>query len=143
MNEGMIAAWNLKVGYDDTVYHLGDFAMGSSRYWESTRKRLNGKIILVRGNHDNVKKLKDFIEEIHDELYLEHNGITYWMSHYPLNDQRRGKPKKVCYRLCGHIHEKWLIKDNCFNVGCDLAPNYAPRHISEIEEICKQNLSYE
>ena len=53
MDEALIANWNQTVNSEDTVYVLGDF----SDYGEDTQdaeilKRLNGRKMLVMGNHD-------------------------------------------------------------------------------------------
>ena len=50
--EGMIEAWNRVVKSHHRVLHLGDFAMGPKTAWPAIRAQLNGKITLVRGNHD-------------------------------------------------------------------------------------------
>lgn len=52
MNRELIARWNARVKPEDTVYHLGDFAMGSRTRWPEFREVLNGSIVLVLGNHD-------------------------------------------------------------------------------------------
>ena len=52
MNDDLIDAWNSVVGRGDTVYHLGDFALGPKVEWPCIRARLNGTIVLVLGNHD-------------------------------------------------------------------------------------------
>ena len=49
MNEALIASWNARVGKNDLVYHLGDFAWGD---WRPILERLNGDIILISGGHD-------------------------------------------------------------------------------------------
>lgn len=59
MTETIIAAWNSVVGSDDVVLHVGDFAMGPPTAHPGFRSRLNGRIYLVRGNHD--KKNPNFI----------------------------------------------------------------------------------
>ena len=53
MNEGLIKRWNNKVERGDIVYVLGDLI------WKTMTndaayliKRLNGQIILIKGNHD-------------------------------------------------------------------------------------------
>jgi len=50
-DEAMIERWNSVVGPEDTVYHLGDVAMHTSPI-ERILPRLNGKKILIVGNHD-------------------------------------------------------------------------------------------
>lgn len=51
MNEVLISNWNAVVQPEDTVYVVGDFSM-AFRPVELYTKRLNGKKILVAGNHD-------------------------------------------------------------------------------------------
>lgn len=52
MNRTLIKNWNEVVSNQDTVIHLGDLSLGNK---EETRKiisQLNGKKILIKGNHD-------------------------------------------------------------------------------------------
>lgn len=53
MNKHMFEAWNRIVRPQDIVLHLGDFAlqMDEAAVTQLVSK-LNGKIILIRGNHD-------------------------------------------------------------------------------------------
>jgi calcineurin-like phosphoesterase family protein len=46
----LIHRWNEVVSHDDTVLHLGDFCMQNPP--RDILKKLNGKKILLRGNHD-------------------------------------------------------------------------------------------
>ena len=48
----IIERWNNKVPENGIVFHLGDFAFGGSDIWNNTRKRLNGTVYLIEGNHD-------------------------------------------------------------------------------------------
>jgi calcineurin-like phosphoesterase family protein len=51
MNDAMVRNWNAVVSPEDIVYHLGDFAF-AARAVEYYTPLLNGKKILVLGNHD-------------------------------------------------------------------------------------------
>ena len=62
MNEAIIDNWNSVVGEEDTVFHLGDFCLGSSAEWNKILNRLNGKIYLILGNHDLKNIRQGFIE---------------------------------------------------------------------------------
>ncbi len=54
MNSVLIKNWNSVVKKQDIVYHLGDFAMNMQRgITEAIVKSLNGRITLIKGNHDN------------------------------------------------------------------------------------------
>lgn len=52
MNETIIFRWNERVEPDDTVWVLGDVALGSIEESLALVSRLNGYLILVAGNHD-------------------------------------------------------------------------------------------
>ena len=63
MDEYMVDNWNQVVKKCDTVYHLGDVVI--PRKSLSTLERLNGRKILIRGNHD-LGPLKDFSKHFED-----------------------------------------------------------------------------
>ena len=52
MNSAMVEEWNAKVEPEDLVYILGDVAFMSGSDAGKTMHRLNGRKILVEGNHD-------------------------------------------------------------------------------------------
>ena len=56
MNEALITNWNSTIGKDDIVFHLGDFAMGGSAEWCRLLERLNGRIYLILGNHEDHRE---------------------------------------------------------------------------------------
>ncbi len=148
MNEAMIANFNAVIKPEDTVVHLGDFALGPKREWKGYFERLNPcHMLLTAGNHDasNIVMQDVGFEVVASELYIEHDGIRFWCSHIPRDNQmdRRGynrpqptKPFDVA--LCGHIHERW--KQNILgdiNVGVDVwhfRPVAAPTLIQYIKE---------
>lgn len=53
MNEELIKRWNEKVGAHDLLYHLGDISLGNPELTKTVLDKLNGKIFLIKGNHDN------------------------------------------------------------------------------------------
>jgi calcineurin-like phosphoesterase family protein len=64
MNEALIQRWNELVKDNDCVYHLGDFCISRDpKRWAQFLHRLNGKIHLVRGNHDYNKPVNNIINE--------------------------------------------------------------------------------
>ena len=58
MNESMISKWNEKVRKNDDVVILGDFSFGKGEETNSVLSRLNGRLYLIKGNHDD-RYLKD------------------------------------------------------------------------------------
>ena len=57
MDETIIANWNKTVGPNDTVFCLGDFCFGTKDNIPYYARQLNGRKILIKGNHDRTKSL--------------------------------------------------------------------------------------
>ncbi len=132
MHESMIASWNKYVSTNDTVYNLGDLAFQTSLKRNETNailERLNGKHILIKGNHDETKRIAYFpkIVEIHDSLTLNIDGVDFLLSHYPYKENMPEKDKeerpncftpstfingKVNTLLHGHTHSEYTIRPN-------------------------------
>jgi len=124
MDNKIIQNWNKTVSKKDTVFFLGDFCVGGN--FENYRKKLNGNIIFIKGNHDKKTIIQDMIID-----YGEH----FW--HLAHN------PKDCCseFNICGHIHEKWKIqiqKNNeiFVNVGVDQW-DFRPIEIKDILNLIK------
>lgn len=77
MNSIIVNNWNNTVSNRDTVYFLGDLSLCDSDYWI---KKLHGKIIFIRGNHDKSKKIK-----LYDNYTIEYNKIKFFLTHRPEN----------------------------------------------------------
>ena len=72
-DEFMIHQWNQKVKPDDAIFHLGDLAFKYPDILELSNK-LNGKKILLIGNHDKAKDrqiLKESGWEIIDSIIID------------------------------------------------------------------------
>lgn len=108
MNEAIICAWNSVVQPDDWVYVLGDFAMGQRHLVPIWRSRLNGHIVLVKGNHDVPDKwyCQPTFDSVVSELQFFYNGILVAMAHHPTDvfDKFVLQPDVM---LCGHVHNAW------------------------------------
>lgn len=133
MHEKMIANWNDTVMPDDTVYYLGDFSFGSAEMSKRILNRLNGKKILIRGNHDKTSVTKLF-GQIHKGVCLHViDKVFISLSHYPYKDTEQDResypeaPVKPSFSLAmwllhGHVHNEWQVrpKDKMINVGVDV-----------------------
>lgn len=123
MDEDLITKWNDLIAPEDIVYYLGDFSFRTDRYIG----RLNGQITLIRGNHDKAKHLHLF-HNVVDSMEMKIAEFRCFLNHYPLEVGRiykvgapeLGLLKKYDYIICGHIHEKWKVKDKNVNVGVDV-----------------------
>lgn len=145
MNDEMVKNWNNKVAKNDLVYILGDFSFGTAEETNEIAKRLNGKKILILGNHDHFIKSHKFDKsaflEICNYKEIEYSGQRLVMCHFPFasNDTKK-------FQLYGHIHSNtkdhihhcpFNLPDNSYNVGADVN-NYTPISIQEILEIIKE-----
>lgn len=142
MNEAIVERWNSVVHTGDLVYHLGDVVMG--HYDVNILKRLNGIIVLVRGNHDTDNKLRDIyatgrlaVNTCKTSELIKFGKLSLFLCHYPVltaNFDDKHFSQHII-SLHGHTHQKgnWLFPDNPFiyHVGMD-SHNSTPVHIDEI-----------
>ena len=153
MNQQLINNWNSVVSKDDTVFHLGDFSFCGPIKTQEIKEQLNGKIILIKGNHDYKSAFKLF-DDVFDQLLLNLNGDLVYLNHYPFLTFA-GAYRENVYQLFGHIHscktifpietpetEKILNEDsnrlqylfkNQYDVGVD-NNNYTPISWNQIKE---------
>jgi calcineurin-like phosphoesterase family protein len=125
MDETMVFNWNKVVNKNDQVYHLGDVSI--ARKDLKILERLNGKKVLIRGNHD-IFKITDYLpyfKDIRGSHRLDNNFI---LSHYPVHSSCLGAGM---INMHGHIHyRKVMLNDTTtdpiyFNC-CVEHHNYAP-----------------
>jgi len=106
MEQQLIANWNAVVRANDRVYHLGDFSFGSPEKWLSVLSRLNGRIVLVRGNHDakavKSPQVRERFEFVADYLEEKIDGHFVVMQHYALVEWNRAHYGS--FMLHGHHH---------------------------------------
>lgn len=138
MNKQLIEKWNSKVTNEDTVYILGDFCFKMSKQDAiKILKQLNGKKILVRGNHDKYAGQRDFdecFEKVCDYLQVAEDKLQIILSHYPIIDYAgMYYGAKMIY---GHIHDKYVRHKNMYCVSVECV-NYEPVTLKEIEDIYK------
>jgi len=130
MNDIIINNWNGKVRQGDVVYHLGDFSFGNGEYIQQIRKRLNGRIVLIRGNHDiKPGALRNCGVNVENELRFNLAGFELYLRHRPVYDTI--KWRGADYHLVGHIHNKWKRINRIINVGVDVW-NFAPISLDEL-----------
>lgn len=125
MNEYIIKKWNSVVKKEDTVYHLGDVGFGTTEMLKELVGKLNGKKILLRGNHDFKRGLNGWKEVGFSEVYkkkIELGNLV--LTHAPIELEDKEK-----INVFGHIHDKPLDerfdKDNHICVSCDVV-DYTP-----------------
>ena len=150
-DEGLIKLWNEQVPKKALVYHLGDFAMfgkqedGTPRMklYRRTRMRLNGKVILVSGNHDQMdQSTLSCFSEVHKLLDRKINQYHFTLCHYPLlswnrsvhNHKHPNDLKKCSIMLHGHCHNR-LFRDNPYRIDVGVDGNNL--HLWHFDDIIK------
>lgn len=142
----MIERWNAKVKSQDTVYHLGDVVI--NKKYLHLASRLNGRKILIRGNHDIFSD-----DEYYSAGFEQLHGVRVFvdkfiLSHIPLHPDCVTDRFRV--NVHGHLHANQVMEK--FQVtGDDMYPyedqridlrylcvsvehtNYEPLHFDEIE----------
>ncbi len=127
MDEAIISNWNNTVKNNDTVYHLGDFCFGSAeRYLD----RLNGTIMMVRGNHD--KAILDVYghQAMPYKRIVSINGQYIVLSHFAMRVW--DKSHFNSWHLYGHSHGALPSCGKSFDVGVD-AWNYYPISFEQVK----------
>lgn len=126
MDETLVENWNKSVGKNDQVFHLGDFAYKTTAQEEFLR-RLNGKITLLRGNHDPA----DWGAGIADmQVADKGQSRRIVLCHYPI-EEWNGWWQGALHLHC-HTHQPHFASaDRRFNVTVE-ACNYRPVALEDI-----------
>ena len=134
MNESMIVLWNSTVNPNDIVIYLGDFALASLYDIKLIRRRLNGDILLIKGNHDKSKRA---MTEAGFKVINPFKIDCLVFSHKPLENVPKGY-----VNVHGHIHDKDIFyKGNYINV-CVERTKYIPITLKSCLDRAKQMLIY-
>lgn len=101
-NETIISRHNSVVKPEDRVYILGDFCMHRRNIHFAGR--LNGRLVLVKGNHD-IYKLKEYIPYFDDirsyVVQKDQDGNKVILSHIPIHPDCIGR---FGTNIHGHLH---------------------------------------
>lgn len=152
MEQKLINNWNDYVSQTDEIYILGDMFFCGSIKAKEILKQLNGKKILILGNHDWGKIKKHRSEEfglsmIIDSMCIRIGKYDVKLSHFPYKgagDHTEGEERFHDKRydddggwlLHGHVHNAWRTKEKQINVGVDVW-DYCPVSENKILEIIK------
>lgn len=111
MEEILVMNWNAVVRPEDIVYIVGDFCWGKADEWLRIVRRLKGRKVLVKGNHDLSQypaELKREFADIKDYLEVNDMGTDgrnrkVILSHYPIMFYKHSN-NSWYYMLFGHVH---------------------------------------
>lgn len=140
-DEILIQNWNKEVPEKGAVViHCGDFMMGQRDNTANIRRRLNGKIRICVGNHDDPNKLRSFDKAQYWYKFKKENLVA---SHMPLHpttfaekirwdDMSNGEG--ILLNIHGHTHFKGPAPGPYVSVCVEMT-DYKPVHISEIRKL--------
>jgi len=133
MEKTLIENWNSVVRQDDIIFHLGDFAFFSKNKIREIVKRLNGKIVLIKGNHDN------FSNNFYNELFYDFIPYPiivddfFILSHHPLSMNKHMPYVNIHGHLHNNSHRDFKTGPKHFNV-CVENINYKPVDFDELKK---------
>lgn len=132
MDGAMIRNWNVCVGPDDDVYHLGDFSFRHAARSEAILNSLRGRKHLVFGNHDS-EEIRGLSAWTSSQPYLEIAGQGYApkivLCHYAMRTWNRSH--KGAWMLFGHSHGELGGDSQSMDVGVDVH-GFRPVSIKEL-----------
>jgi len=162
MNDELMGRWNDVVAPTDTVWVLGDVALGAIDQTLAMVSRLTGHKRLLAGNHDrcwagNGRRARGWTEryrdagfdEVHQgEVALDLEGVGVTACHFPYRGDSHDEDRYLEHRpvdrggwlLHGHVHERWRQWGRMINVGVD-AWDYRPVSAPTLASLVAYGLS--
>lgn len=136
MNDTLIDNWNSKIEEGDLVVIVGDFIFEGIYQVEDILKRLKGRKILIKGNHDTnsrIKKIKSVTDSVYicKKLIINRNGKRILFSHKPT----KRAVNKFDINIHGHHHRKLrganLPEFRYYNAAVEFN-NFTPINIEDV-----------
>ena len=139
--------WNSKVKPNDKIYHVGDVILGAGHISKNHEvldllASLNGKKILISGNHDNFPKIKIYQNYFDKIIGCMEYKQKFICTHIPVHPQELEYRFK--FNIHGHLHSNNIklpngeIDKKYINVSCEQI-NYTPISFEEIRNNLKKN----
>ncbi len=156
MDAALVERWNDTVKPDDTVWVLGDVALGRISESLTLVTGLHGTKLLLTGNHDrcwsgHARRAEGWTERYLDAGFAEiiQGSVTVTIGdhrvlacHFPYRGDSHDHDRYVDERpvdtgewlLHGHVHERWRQRGRMINVGSDVW-DFRPVSESAIAEL--------
>ena len=138
MDHVLVKNWNYSIMPENTVYFLGDLCYGK-KAWEmfEYRKKLKGRILFIRGNHDTDELT------VTRSAVLEQEGIHFFLVHDPVD----APGDFDGWVIHGHHHNNDLrhfpfvdFRNRRINVSAEVI-GYVPVTLREICSVIKRGES--
>ena len=142
MDEALVTFWNETVRPVDKVYHLGDVAI--PRRGLKVLERLNGRKVLIKGNHD-IFQLSDYTPHFKD-IRAYHILDRLILSHAPIHP---GSLSRWKANVHGHLHANTVMETidggsypdrRYINVSVEHT-NWRPIDFEEVKALAELNSS--
>ena len=131
MDKTLIQNWNSIVPEDGIVVHCGDFMLPHDcdvKEYMKYMYHLNGRILLLRGNHDRIPLLteNEKLISVQDKAFIEVEGIKIYAEHYPCASFNGDMhtyghihtlSDGTCYGIDGDVTK--VMRSNTYDVGVD------------------------
>lgn len=137
MDRMLVDNWNGTIRNSDIVYFLGDLSFKQP----GILNILNGRKIMIRGNHDGALSYK-----MHRYLKVKHNGIQFLLMHDPGEFGKiRSLEGYAGWLIHGHTHNNHpeqyppISYENCTVNVCVEMTNYAPVAFDTIARLIMEN----
>lgn len=152
MDNYLITAWNAVVPEDGIVVHCGDFMLPHNsdiKEYMKYMSKLNGRILLLRGNHDRAELgwENEKLISVQDKAMIEVDSIKIYAEHYPCAAFNGD------YHVYGHVHTLSdgicygmdgdalrAMKRTTYDVGVD-QNNYTPISYWQLCDIIRKQLN--
>ncbi len=141
MNEDLIKKWNNTVSDNDRVFFLGDFGLGSRDEVIEWGQVLQGRKVMIYGNHDHFKP--NVYYKAGFELVSRWPIVIqsrYLLSHAPLIYGDDAIDIGDLINIHGHIHNKVELVPTISERSVCVCPerwDYAPVELRTIEKMIK------
>ena len=148
----VIRNWNSVVAEGDDVYILGDVMLEDNAYGLECLRQLNGRLHLVRGNHDSdyrwehiYPSAENIVEFCGWATVIKYRKLHFHLSHWATATANYDDGKGLWARLIslsGHTHKQERFHNGDvmkYNVALDAHGNY-PVLLDDIIEDIKENL---
>jgi calcineurin-like phosphoesterase family protein len=147
MDTDLVKRWNESVRSSDTVWIVGDLAMGKLDASLEYARQLNGMKLLVPGNHDRMfgcqgTKYRNMcaryeavgVDVVNATFPLNVNGVHVTVCHFPYAGDSRDQFEdryqderpidRGQFLVHGHTHGKWRKSGRMIDVGVDAWGGY-------------------
>jgi calcineurin-like phosphoesterase family protein len=133
LDETLIKNWNNKIKKEYYIYVLGDVSFYSKEKTKEIINQLNGRKILIMGNHDRHHSMQ-YWKDVGFEEVSKHPILfedKYLLSHEPRYEIR---DKNLYYNIHGHLHSHGsLYQPEIFYNVCVERNNYRPVDFDKIK----------